>query len=230
MSAEQIDSVYLVETPEGIDLQAVTAGPVPRALAYAIDLTIRALVISIAAIIVTTTIDGGIGIILVLSFLLEWFYPVLFEIFNHGQTPGKRQMGLVVVNDDLTPVTLAPSLIRNLLRAADFMPFSYLGGLLCMVSNARFQRLGDLAAGTVVIYRPQQRESTGVPEVRTCPPPQALDIEDQVAIIGFTERAATLSHERQQELAEILEPVTRRRGRAGIDYLRGIGNWLLGVR
>ncbi len=230
MPTAQLDTVYLVETPEGIDLQAELAGPVPRILAYAIDISIRMVIVSILSIVLLAAGKAGGGILMLVTFLLEWFYPVFFEVYRKGQTIGKSSMGLVVVNDDLTPIRWGNSLVRNLLRAADFLPFAYLGGLLCMVMNPRFQRLGDIAAGTLVIYKHKQKDRAGLPECQPYPPPLPLELEDQIAIIGFAERSRELSEDRQQELANILDSVTRRTQKDSIEYLRGIGNWLLGVR
>jgi uncharacterized RDD family membrane protein YckC len=230
MSHAQLDTTYLVETPEGIDLQAELAGPVPRVLAYAIDICIRMAVLTVLSVALFSAGNAGIGLVLLLSFLLEWFYPVFFEVYYKGQTLGKKTMGLVVVNDDLTPVQWGSSLTRNLLRAADFMPFAFLGGLLCMVMNQRFQRLGDIAAGTLVIYQHKQKSRAGLPDCQAYPPPVQLALEDQLALIGFAERSAYLSTSRQQELADILATVTHRTNADNINYLRGIGNWLLGVR
>lgn len=232
MSQNQIDTIYLVETPEGIDLQAELAGPVPRILAYAIDLTIRAVILAIVSAILAFADKIGIGIILLLSFFFEWFYPVFFEVLNNGQTIGKKYMGLIVVNDDLTAIGWSSSLIRNLLRAADFLPFSYLGGMLCMMLSSKFQRLGDLAAGSLVIYKQEQeqKQNTDLPKCQSYPPPFPLTLEDQIAIIGFTERHNELSPDRQHELADILSDITHKTYDKNIDYLRGVGSWLLGAR
>lgn len=230
MVRKQIDTICLVETPEGIDLQAELAGPVPRILAYAIDISIRVAVLTVVSIVLVFAGETGVGIILLLSFLLEWFYPVFFEVYNNGQTIGKKKMGLIVVNDDLTAIGWSSSLIRNLLRAADFLPFSYLGGLLCMVISNKFQRLGDLAASSLVIYKKKQKDNVALPECQSHPPPLPLELEDQIAIIGFSERYKELSHDRQEELADILKEVTLKESDSNINYLRGIGNWLLGVR
>ena len=119
-----IDTVYDVETPEAIDLTANLAGPLARTLAYSIDLCIRTGVSTVAIIILAFMNEAGWGVFLIVSFLLEWFYPVLFEVLRQGQTPGKKWLGLAVVNDDLTPITWSSSIIRNLLRAVDILPNS----------------------------------------------------------------------------------------------------------
>jgi uncharacterized RDD family membrane protein YckC len=227
---EQLDTLHLVETPEGIDLQSELAGPVVRALAYLIDILIRSLILTLLSIVLAFAGVAGVGGILIVSFLLEWFYPVWFEVYRNGQTPGKKYMGIAVVNDDLTPITLSSSIIRNLLRFVDFLPFGYLAGLTTMVLTRRFQRLGDLAASSLVIYRNPTREHSALRDETPQPPPVPLSVEDQIAIIAFTERHQELSAARQEELADILSEITHKRGDKNIRYLRSIGNWLLGVR
>jgi uncharacterized RDD family membrane protein YckC len=118
-----LDTLHHAETPEGITLALRPAGLVVRAQAWAIDFAIRAgmfLVVSIVA-----SLTGGLGsaFLLIAYFLLEWFYPVAFEIGRRGATPGKQALGLQVVMDSGLPVTPAASVVRNLLRAADFLPF-----------------------------------------------------------------------------------------------------------
>ncbi len=225
-----IDTAYLVETPEGIDLQVDIAGPVPRILAYAIDVGIRLTVLIITSIILGSTGLFGTGILLILSFLLEWFYPVLFELYRQGQTPGKQLLGLAVVNDDLTPVSLSRSLTRNLLRSADFLPFAYLGGIASMSISRHFQRLGDIAAGTLVVHRSKPTANQSLPDNTPIAPPIPLSLEDQRAIVNFTQRHQQLTAERQQELAGILKDMTQRDEQKAVNYLHNIGAWLLGAR
>jgi len=223
-----LDSRYQVETPEGVDLQVQIAGPVPRILAYSIDLSVRLVAIIIASIVMQLLGKAGMGFILVITFLLEWFYPVLFEVYRSGQTPGKKMLGIMVVNDDLTPVNWNTSLVRNLLRSADFLPFFYVGGLFCMVMNKNFQRLGDFAAGTIVVYRESETNQLPLPDVPSRAPSTPLDLDDQIAIISFTQRYQQLTESRQEELANILEGMTGSTGSKGVKQVQGIGNWLLG--
>lgn len=230
MLLSQLDTVYHVETPEGIDLQAQLVGPVARILAYSIDVTIRSVALIIASIFLALADNTGIGITLILAFLLEWLYPVFFEVLRKGQTPGKKYLGMAVVNDDLTAIGLGSSVMRNLLRFADFLPFGYITGLVSMTVTEKFQRLGDLAAGSIVIYHTVQPHNFRLPECHSAPPPLVLSLEDQTALINFIERHHELSPDRQQELADILQDVTHKRGKENITYLRSIGAWLLGVK
>ncbi len=133
-----LDTSYRVEIPGGIELEAQVVGPVPRFLAFFIDFCIRGVLLIVAGIASIPFGELGFGFWFIIWFLIEWFYPVLFEVFRRGQTPGKKALGISVVNDDLTPVSFGTSLVRNLLRTADFLPFFYLAGLITMVSNSRF--------------------------------------------------------------------------------------------
>ncbi|WP_020414151.1 RDD family protein [Microbulbifer variabilis] len=225
-----LDTTYNVETPEGIDLRARAAGPVPRILAFAVDLFYRTLILAGLGIALAFADTAGIGIWLVCSFLLEWFYPVFFEVLRGGQTPGKKAFGLIVVNDNLTPISWGTSIVRNLLRFADFLPFAYATGVIAMTIGRHFQRLGDLAAGTLVVYREEDKAPIALPDSSPVPPPRNLKQQDQRALVSLLERHNDLSEARQQELANLLEPITHKRDGAALGYLRSVGSWLLGGR
>ena len=219
-----------VETPESIDLQATPAGVGPRALAYLLDFIIRLFVGIVLFIVLAFGGIAGLGVFAVCAFLLEWFYPVVFEVLWHGQTPGKKQMGIAVVHDDLTPISWGTSIVRNLLRFADLLPAFFFFGLVSMLLTKSYQRLGDLVAGTLVVYRRKEKPQRALPQYQPHPPPMALDRDDQIAIIGFTQRHDQISEDRQQELADILAPMLPVDRQHRVNYLRGIGGWLLGGR
>ncbi len=199
-----IDTVHAVQTPEGVDLALRVAGPVPRALAWGVDTLLQG-GIAIALQIALAGFAGfGIGLYLIGLFALLWFYPVLFEVRAHGQTPGKRMLGLRVVQENGTPVGWSASVLRNFLLVADFLPLFYLAGLVSMSVDSSFRRLGDLAAGTLVIYADAPRlRVTRIPDVTPLAPPFPLTLEEQGAVIAFAERAASVSPERAAELAAI---------------------------
>ena len=218
----------MFETPEGVDLALRLAGPVPRAAAFVLDLLIRA-----ALYLALTPLLGlagvGTGLLLLALFLLEWFYPVWFEL-RRGATPGKRALGLLVVHDDGTPVGPSASLIRNLLRVVDFLPLLYGAGLVTMLIDRDFRRLGDLAAGTLVIHAQPARSGSGLPRHPAEPPRRPLDLETQQAILDFAERAPRLSAARRAELAEVLTGAEGLRGEAAVQRLLGIASWIGGRR
>ena len=203
----RFDTVLTIETPELVDLQLRLAGPVVRSFAFGIDGAIRLVLYALLSNFLITFDGFGLGLFLICVFAAEWVYPVLFEVFMGGATPGKRLFDLRVVNDDGTPVTWTPSIIRNLLRFADFMPMLWGFGLTSMLLHSQFKRLGDIAAGTVVTYATQTqrdvRRPDGEPIFTTVP----LTLEEQRAVVEFAERSAHLGSERAYELASAALPL-----------------------
>jgi uncharacterized RDD family membrane protein YckC len=227
-----LDTRYRVEIPGGIHLEAQVVGPIPRSFAFLIDKVIQAIAISAMSIAAIPLGMGGIGggFFLIFLFAVEWLYPVLFELLMRGQTPGKKVLGIAVVNDDLSPVTLGTSLVRNLLRTVDFLPLLYLGAVITMLSNRRFQRLGDLAAGTLVISTTGAAQAAAVVDVQPLAPAIQLSRSEQTTLVEFLQRSSQISQPRQQELASILEGITHDKGEDGVDRLRRYGAWYLGMR
>ncbi|MBK1643098.1 RDD family protein [Thiocapsa imhoffii] len=224
MPPSSIDTIRFHETPEGIDLALRVAGPVVRALALVIDVLIR-LAILVVALPLLALPGVGAGIFLLLLFGLEWLYPVFYEV-RHGATPGKRALGLTVVHEDGTPVGLSASLIRNLLRVVDFLPLLYAVGLVSCLVDRDFRRLGDLAAGTLVIHHtPPQPQAQGL-DVPPRRPPPGLPSALQQAILAFAERGRSLSPARRGELAEILAGPHGLRGSAAVAAVEGWAAWI----
>ena len=134
-----IDTRQTLETPEGTDLSLYPAGFWIRSLAYTLDWLLRIAVVVVAGIALGAS-GMGQGLTLVIYFLMEWFYPVMFEVWRGGQTIGKKSLHIKVINDDGTPITFAGSLIRNLLRVVDFLPGFYVTGIIasrCSVQLCR---------------------------------------------------------------------------------------------
>ena len=225
-----LDTAYSIETPEGVNLELSTAGLVVRFLAWTIDLLIRVMAYLILAVAFGSFGDFGTGLFLVALFLIEWLYPVLFEVYKQGQTPGKKAMKIKVLQDDGVPVGWATSLIRNLLRTVDFLPLFYCFGIVSMLLTRDFKRLGDLAAGTVVVYANPLSEVVTLPKAKPMPPGKTLRLAEQRAVLNFAERAPGLSQARAEELADIAGVLTQTQSRAGIDRLYAIANWLQGRR
>jgi uncharacterized RDD family membrane protein YckC len=223
---ELLDTIHAVETPEGIDINLPIAGPVARALAWVIDSLIKYAILFGALILLGSLGQTGIGLWLITLFLMEWFYPVLFEVLHKGSTPGKQVFAIKVINDDGTPVDTPASLIRNLLRAVDFLPVAYGFGLIAMLLNRNFQRLGDLAAGTMVIYQDRPTSKPKLPDGPVQQPLFPLTTHEQRLIIQFAERSAQLSPERQEELANMLFPLNNTL--ESTQALLANARWLLG--
>jgi uncharacterized RDD family membrane protein YckC len=221
-----LDTLREYEIPEGVRLDFRLAGPVVRACAWGIDVGIRSLLY--IGLSLGLSLFGGLGLALLLIcfFLIEWFYPVIFEVVN-GATPGKRAMGLWVIEDTGIPVTPAASIIRNLLRAADFLPVLYGFGLVCMLLNRDFKRLGDLAAGTLVVYREQPANRYLPGFAAACPPPVTFNELERKTILAFAERSEGLTLARRIELAELLSEITDKQGQAAVEQVYGYANWIM---
>ena len=228
-----LDSVIAAETPEGILLEMRPAGLSARFCAFTIDLLIRFAVLFVA--IIVTSVLGGLGVAFgfILYFLLDWFYPILFELSRDGATPGKSAMGLKVVMDNGLPITPAASMTRNLLRVADFLPFGYGAAIAAMLLGRDFKRLGDLAASTIVIHQPRPAPKATLDMVKPLAPAIPLPQRDQSALIALAARAPTLTHERLEELALMAAPVQGQATGNPEDITRrviGVSQWLLGRR
>jgi uncharacterized RDD family membrane protein YckC len=223
-----LDTFREVHTPEGVALRLPAAGPVPRALAWLIDLGIRFGVLGAASALLGVLGKTGIGVYLILVFVMLWLYPVVFEAMFDGQTPGKRAMELRVVSADGAPVGWLAAFVRNLLRTVDALPLGYGFGLAASLWDPFGRRLGDMVAGTLVVHAPRLRATSTPPVAGVHAPAHPLLREEQLAVIAFAERAAQLTPERQEELADIAEPATGARGELGVTRLLGISNWLLG--
>ena len=222
----QLDNTVEVETPEHVRFRFHAAGPTRRAWAYLIDLLVRAgilLVVEIVLVLATGThLTSGKAIMssgtLLSLFLIEWGYFVAFEAGWNGTTPGKRALRLRVVKAGGYPLSFMDAVLRNLLRTADFLPVGYLLGLVAMTWDGRFARLGDRAAGTMVVIEDPVRVA---PAITLDPPPTereiaalphriALPLPEREAI-ELLLRRRDLSPARRMELAEILAPVVERR-------------------
>jgi uncharacterized RDD family membrane protein YckC len=226
-----LDTAREIPTPEGIELTLRLAGPVPRALAWGIDLLLRLAAFAVLSIPLGMLGAVGAGIFLILWFGLEWLAPTLFEVYFDGATPGKRALGLMVLHSDGTPVGLSASLTRNLLRAADFLPLLYGFGLLAMLLSRDFQRLGDIAAGTLVVYRETVFQHGAIPQAVPLPPPVLLTALEQRTVLDLAARSQTLTVERAEELASLAPRLTGgREDAAALGRILSIANYLIGRR
>lgn len=197
-------------------MHLTVAGPVVRGIAWSIDFIIRAVIfyaiITLLSVFNTVSVfeDSAelfesptflIGAITLLYFLISNLYAIVFEA-TISTTPGKRLFNLIVVHDNATPLTVGGSILRNLLRIIDFLPLMYFTGLVtCLIDN-RFRRLGDLVAGSLVIYKETNgRSISEFSHERSAAPPNGLNRDERKAVVDFAERSAYLSTERQKELA-----------------------------
>ncbi len=206
----------VVHSPEQVELHLPVAGPTTRMLSYAIDwvallvLWIVALVTLLLATPAATWLarlfDGVklhpgqapedlepilflFAFFLLVQLVVEWGYFIAFETLSNGRSLGKRLMGLRVVRDGGLPITLREAAVRNLLRTVDVLPANYLVGLIAMLLSEQGKRLGDLAAGTVVVRL--DRPAPAEPLPADAPEAQAGFRFDraQLGLLGPRERA-----------------------------------------
>jgi len=238
-----LDTVVTAEAPEGIELALRPAGMVARSHAFLIDFGVRIVIVALASMLLGQLSGFGFGTFLILVFLVEWWYPVLFELLPGAATPGKRALGLTVVMDDGLPVTPAASLIRNLLRSADFLPVLYAFGLVFVLLRRDFKRIGDIAAGTLVVHARAPHLHGALPDAAPRAPARALSPREQAAVIAWAGRAERLTPARHAELAGLAAAlvVPGRRGAEAREPLHpddeqaqqrllGVAHWLLGRR
>ena len=206
-----------VATPEGVTLEVTLAGVGSRFVAGVIDQVLRwsllLALITLLAILGDGLGDDGLSgagtvAIIVAIFFVQFGYDVLFEVLASGRTPGKRWTGLRVVKKGGTPIGFLASCLRNIMRIVDSLPGFYLVGILSVMFTANNQRLGDLAAGTIVVR--ERRQSTALPPPAASGPApadsalydvSAVSAEEVATVRRFLDRRAALTPEARDRLA-----------------------------
>lgn len=145
-----------IKTPEGIAFSLHLAGPVTRFLAWVVDFAVVMAIIYINRILIGVlniiSPDLATAVSIVAYFIVSVGYGIIMEWFWHGQTLGKRTLRLRVMDGQGLHLQFSQIVIRNLLRFVDSLPAFYLiGGLACLFTS-RAQRLGDMAANTIVVW------------------------------------------------------------------------------
>ena len=244
---DPIDGTISIVTPENITFRYSVAGPFQRATAFLLDFLIRIgiiIVLLIATVMLESVIgEVSTGFFLLSNFILNWFYGAVFETYMNGQTPGKRIMGIRAVTVDGKPINAMQAVMRNLIRTADTYPLvspaifgiefgdspvfqaaiipTFIMGLIVMSMNRRYQRIGDLVAGTMVII--DQRKSThGLIDVRSpailqlaalVPATFRADQSMSQALAHFVDQRPRLSDARRREIAaHLTEPLAKELG------------------
>ena len=188
-----------IDTPEQIVLEFPLAGVGSRFLAIAIDTLIQAVLIAgltIVGLLILVPAGGvfgyamwAIAILIAIAFAIYTGYFALFEVLWNGQTPGKRQVGLRVIDVSGRPITAYAAIIRNLLRLVDQLPGFYAIAIVSVLVTERHQRLGDLAAGTVVVHdRVEPSDVAPRAEVTARHGAERLTPEEVVLVEGFLRR------------------------------------------
>jgi uncharacterized RDD family membrane protein YckC len=225
-----------VITPENIAFEYALAGPFQRLPAFLSDVLLRSIVFWVLAFVVILGMSlvnlnavlgpflGFLG--LVIYFLFSWFYGIYFETYFNGRTPGKMLFKLRAIGVDGRPINGVQAAIRNLLRLADmnvmlslqifgnsfppaFMIPTMSVGLLAMLATSRMQRIGDLAAGTMVVNErrrsrpfhdpPDDNRAFGLAEL--IPPSYEVGSSLAQAIGLYMENRARLGSRRREEIA-----------------------------
>jgi uncharacterized RDD family membrane protein YckC len=211
-----------IATPEGVDLELTLAGVGSRFASALVDYAIQGLLLVALTLLYAYGFGGGgfaLAAYSLLAFVLVIGYDVAFEVLASGRTPGKRLNGLRVVRESGAPVTFATSAVRNVLRLVDWLPGTYLVGMIAILVSSRNQRLGDLAAGTLVV-----RERKPLPKEPRLPLYQrALDLpawdtsaigpEELAAVRSFLARRDSLTRDARNQVA--LELASRLRPKVG---------------
>ena len=224
---QPLDSIIQVVTPENIAFEYRLAGPFRRLPALLLDYTIMVvaqIVLSIGFVMIFGWVSMGLaaGLEAISWFIISWFYAGMFETFCNGQTPGKMVCSLRVLTDRGQPIDGLQAVLRNILSAADLL----LGvvGLSVMTMNRRYQRLGDLVCGTIVVVEDRQW-LTGVAKLDD---PRAIQLAAYLptnfvvsrpmakALATYVERRRFFSLPRRREVAKHLaEPLLERFGLPG---------------
>ena len=253
--ARALDQRVEIETPEQVIVSYEVAGVGSRAAAALIDYAICAaslVALFVLGSLATRPFRGAFGreltapwiiaLLIAAQFALVWGYYVLFEGLRDGQTPGKRRMGLRVVQDGGYSVTFGVSTVRNIVRALDMQPgVFYVVGMVSAALSSRGKRLGDIVAGTIVIrervaHRPRGSPaasgSAGSPATGGASPvPVARPIlltEEEFALLDrYVARRSTLDSDRRSRLTAQLAARFRARATDVADVARADGAFLL---
>jgi len=216
-----------IVTPEGIRFSLTLAGPVTRMLAWLIDgtviVTATYFVNKLIGLIGVASADFMQALGILIYFVISIGYAMAFEWLWHGQTLGKRVLRLQVMDEQALPLHFGQIAVRNLLRAVDCLPAFYLTGGIAVLLSGRSQRLGDMAANTVVVRH------LSAPE----PDPQAISSGKFNSLLEYPHLIARLRHRISPELVRMAVDALERREEffpsARLDVFRELSGALLGV-
>jgi uncharacterized RDD family membrane protein YckC len=219
-----LDTDVAIETPEHIVFHHRVAGPARRAVAQVLDLALCYAVVAIVGVLVllvtplsagafTGASRAGLGLVLLAMFAAQWVYFLVWEGLT-GRSPGKMAVGIRVVTTAGRPIGWSAAALRNLLRAADILPTGYVAGVVAIALSPRFQRLGDLVAGTMVVVQESARSARPLVinppatpgELAHVPEEISLDAEERAALELFLRRRESLGVARENELAAMVAP------------------------
>jgi uncharacterized RDD family membrane protein YckC len=192
-----------IATPEGVDLELTLAGLGSRFVAELLDVLIQVVLIVVIALGLSTLGGYGEAMVFVVIFAVLFLYHPFFELAAGGRTPGKRWTGLRVVMEGGGAIGLRASVIRNVIRLLDFLPTAYVVGSIAILVSARNQRVGDLAADTIVVRERRATATKDATAAWTAAPVAAVPAAETWDVSGITagELAAVRSFlQRRHEL------------------------------
>jgi uncharacterized RDD family membrane protein YckC len=206
---------YTVETPENIELSYEVAGIGSRFLAAIVDSTLiifgQALLLyplSLVAGVTDFSDSVAVAIGAALSFVIVWGYYIVFELLWNGQSPGKRLVGLRVLREGGRPITFLAAAIRNIVRLVDFLPLLYGVGVVVMFVDQGARRLGDFAAGTIVVRErgavtlaSLTQPAAPIATTTTLANIELVNEHDYALVREFLERRAQLGRDVRQRVA-----------------------------
>lgn len=228
----RLDTLQTLELAEGVEIRLRIAGPFLRFVAFGIDMLVQWGVLMVADLLSSLMglfigLNVADGVMMLIYFFTSWFYFVFMEAGKGGATLGKKAMGLRVVQATGARLTIGQAMIRNFIRFIDlWFPLLPLVPFL----NKKFQRLGDMAAGTLVVYAKPLVEPvmTGPPALVSVPVTRPLLREEIAAILSFRDRSGNWSEPRRVEMAAHLGPLTREDGIRNVSTVMGMARWLEG--
>lgn len=225
-----------IDTPENVVLEAEVAGFGSRCIAALLDYLFVIVVMVVLYLLFASALRNNTpddptvatGLFVLIQFLIISFYHLIFEFLWNGQTPGKRRIGLRVVQMNGMPMSASSILIRNLVRLFDFLPILYGVGLLVLFATKHTQRLGDLAARTIVVYERPRLNLNTIQEnlkveyqhisrydlIPTNIQIVNLSQDDRRNIISYLQRRSQLTN-REQVAVMVAQPIAERMGIPG---------------
>lgn len=221
-----------IETPEQTQLDFPLAGIGSRFLAIALDTLLQAAAIWVVGVVLIALAipfgvwfrSGGLWAMAIMIFVIFAIYVGYFAFFEalwNGQTPGKRWTHLRVIKDTGRPISAYDAILRNLLRTADWLPTLYAAGIITMIVSRENKRIGDLAAGTVVVHEKPLQAVNSIWHASTAPVHLAalgssaqLNMDELQLIETFLERRGSLEPDVRWSMARQI--ADRVAGRIGV--------------
>ncbi len=203
-----LDTQVEMITPERVTYRYIVAGPFRRAISYLLDLMLWLAFMAAISILSSLTMpllgNFSIGLSLIVLFFTQWFYGGFFETIMNGQTPGKVAMKLRVVSVNGVPISPSQAILRNLILPIEgiWVGLGTLPALISMALTTGFRRLGDLAAGTMVIMEEK-------------PEPQPIVVIEEPAVIELADYVRPQQHV-SRDLARTLADYVQARPRLGL--------------